>query len=197
MSLTNAPDPAVRQAVVRQDLDNVLHPIVQHKVLEAKQMVVTGGAGLHDLRCRRHRLSRRDGRAVVRQHRLRPRRACRGSCRADAAAVLFPAHRDERAGRCAGREDQRTDGRRLSHLLRQLGFRGERGRLQDRPPVHEARISRAVPLQDDQPLLRLSRHNARHAWTPAAWASARQSSSRTRAISCTSRSPIATAARSA
>ena len=42
MSLTNAPDPAVRQAVVRQDLDNVLHPIVQHKVLEARQMVVTG-----------------------------------------------------------------------------------------------------------------------------------------------------------
>jgi len=45
MSLTNAPDPAVRQAVVRQDLDNVLHPIVQHKVLEAKQMVVTGAQG--------------------------------------------------------------------------------------------------------------------------------------------------------
>jgi len=45
MSLTNAPDPAVRQAVVRQDLDNVLHPIVQHKVLETKQMVVTGAQG--------------------------------------------------------------------------------------------------------------------------------------------------------
>ena len=45
MSLTNAPDPAARQAVVRQDLDNVLHPIVQHKVLEARQMVVTGAQG--------------------------------------------------------------------------------------------------------------------------------------------------------
>ena len=45
MSLTNAPDPAIRQAVVRQDLDNVLHPIVQHRVLEAKQMVVTGAQG--------------------------------------------------------------------------------------------------------------------------------------------------------
>jgi adenosylmethionine-8-amino-7-oxononanoate aminotransferase len=45
MSLTNAPDPAVRQAVVRQDLDNVLHPIVQHKVLETKQMVVAGAQG--------------------------------------------------------------------------------------------------------------------------------------------------------
>ena len=45
MSLSNSPDPAVRQAIVRQDLDNVLHPIVQHKVLETKQMVVTGGDG--------------------------------------------------------------------------------------------------------------------------------------------------------
>jgi adenosylmethionine-8-amino-7-oxononanoate aminotransferase len=45
MSLSNSPDPAVRQAVVQQDLENVLHPIVQHKVLESKQMVVTGGEG--------------------------------------------------------------------------------------------------------------------------------------------------------
>ncbi len=43
MAQTNSPDPAVREAVVRQDLDNVLHPIVQHKVLESRQMVVTGG----------------------------------------------------------------------------------------------------------------------------------------------------------
>src|SRR5262245_59677931 len=45
MSLTNAPDPAVRQAVVQQDLGNVLHPIVQHKALEARQIVVTGAEG--------------------------------------------------------------------------------------------------------------------------------------------------------
>jgi len=45
MSLTNSPDPALREAVVQQDLKNVLHPIVQHKVLEAKQMVVAGGQG--------------------------------------------------------------------------------------------------------------------------------------------------------
>jgi taurine-pyruvate aminotransferase len=45
MSLLNSPDPAVRAAVVRQDLDSVLHPIVQHKVLEDKQIVVTGGEG--------------------------------------------------------------------------------------------------------------------------------------------------------
>ena len=44
-SLLNSPDPAVREAVVKQDLGNVLHPIVQHKTLEAKQMVVTGGEG--------------------------------------------------------------------------------------------------------------------------------------------------------
>src|SRR5262249_2612116 len=45
MSLTNSPDPAVRQAVVRQDLENVLHPIVQHKALEDRQIVVTGAEG--------------------------------------------------------------------------------------------------------------------------------------------------------
>jgi adenosylmethionine-8-amino-7-oxononanoate aminotransferase len=45
MSLLNSPDPAVRAAVVQQDLGNVLHPIVQHKALETKQIVVTGGEG--------------------------------------------------------------------------------------------------------------------------------------------------------
>src|SRR5579862_3660831 len=45
MSLSNTPDPALREALVQQDLGNVLHPIVQHKVLETKQMVVAGGEG--------------------------------------------------------------------------------------------------------------------------------------------------------
>ena len=45
MSLPNTPDPAVREAVVQQDLGNVLHPIVQHRALETKQIVVTGGEG--------------------------------------------------------------------------------------------------------------------------------------------------------
>ena len=45
MSLTNSPDPALREATVKQDLNSVLHPIVQHKVLESKQMVVAGGQG--------------------------------------------------------------------------------------------------------------------------------------------------------
>jgi adenosylmethionine-8-amino-7-oxononanoate aminotransferase len=44
MSFTNN-DPAIRAAVVQKDLENVLHPIIQHKVLETKQMVVTGGQG--------------------------------------------------------------------------------------------------------------------------------------------------------
>jgi taurine-pyruvate aminotransferase len=45
MSRANTPDPAVREAVVRQDLKNVLHPIVQHKLLETKQIVVTEARG--------------------------------------------------------------------------------------------------------------------------------------------------------
>jgi taurine-pyruvate aminotransferase len=45
MSMTNLPDPEARKRVVEQDLANVLHPLVQHKSLEQKQMVVTGGQG--------------------------------------------------------------------------------------------------------------------------------------------------------
>ena len=120
-------------------------------------------ARLDHLRRRWHRLPRRHGRAVVRQHRLRPWRTGRGRRRPDAAACLFPAHADERARRGTGGEDQHADGRRLSHLLRQLGLRGERGRLQVRAAIPEARTSGRFPLQDRQPLLRLSRHDAGHA----------------------------------
>jgi adenosylmethionine-8-amino-7-oxononanoate aminotransferase len=42
MALTNTPDPAIREGIVHQDLENVLHPIVQHKLLETRQIVVTG-----------------------------------------------------------------------------------------------------------------------------------------------------------
>src|ERR1051326_2992413 len=45
MSRANAPDPAVRESVVRRDLETVLHPIVQHKLLETKQIVVTEAQG--------------------------------------------------------------------------------------------------------------------------------------------------------
>jgi hypothetical protein len=67
MSLTNAPDPAIREAVVQQDLKNVLHPIVQHKALEAKQIVHHEGSTIYLL------VPPTSCRAVVRQHRLRPR----------------------------------------------------------------------------------------------------------------------------
>lgn len=45
MSLRNSPDPAIRAAIVKQDLDNVLHPIVQHRALEASQAVYVAGQG--------------------------------------------------------------------------------------------------------------------------------------------------------
>jgi taurine-pyruvate aminotransferase len=45
MDRVNAPDPAIRESVVRQDLETVLHPIVQHKLLETKQIVVTQAQG--------------------------------------------------------------------------------------------------------------------------------------------------------
>jgi adenosylmethionine-8-amino-7-oxononanoate aminotransferase len=45
MSLSNSPDPEIRARVVKQDLDSVLHPIVQHRALETSQMVITGAQG--------------------------------------------------------------------------------------------------------------------------------------------------------
>jgi adenosylmethionine-8-amino-7-oxononanoate aminotransferase len=45
MSLSNSPDPEARARVVKQDLDSVLHPIVQHRALETSQMVITGAQG--------------------------------------------------------------------------------------------------------------------------------------------------------
>ena len=141
MSLSNAPDPAIRQAVVRQDLDNVLHPIVQHKVLEASQVVVTAAEGstIYDADGTEY-LDAMAGLWCVNIGYGRTELA-------DVAAdqmrqlSLFPAYRDERARRGAGRNDQRADGRRLSHLFREFGLRGERSRLQVRPAIHEARVS--------------------------------------------------------
>lgn len=45
MSLTNQPDPEERRRVVAQDLQNVMHPILQHRALETSQIVVTGAQG--------------------------------------------------------------------------------------------------------------------------------------------------------
>src|SRR5271163_4226736 len=42
MRLANEPDSAARDAIVRRDLSNVLHPILQHKQLERQQLVVVG-----------------------------------------------------------------------------------------------------------------------------------------------------------
>ncbi|MCC7049359.1 MAG: aminotransferase class III-fold pyridoxal phosphate-dependent enzyme, partial [Alphaproteobacteria bacterium] len=45
MSLRNSPDPKIRAAVVKQDLENVLHPLVQHRQLENAQSVLVGAQG--------------------------------------------------------------------------------------------------------------------------------------------------------
>jgi len=45
MRPTNAPDPELRAKVVKRDIDNVLHPLVQHRQLEKSPTVVTGGQG--------------------------------------------------------------------------------------------------------------------------------------------------------
>ena len=45
MSIINTPDPEERKKVVKQDLDSVMHPIVQHRMLEQNQIVVTGAQG--------------------------------------------------------------------------------------------------------------------------------------------------------
>ena len=42
---SSAPAPSDRAAVVRQDLDNVLHPAVAHRQLEAEPMVIVEGHG--------------------------------------------------------------------------------------------------------------------------------------------------------
>ena len=34
MSLTNQPDPEVRQRIVQRDLSNVMHPLVHHRAPE-------------------------------------------------------------------------------------------------------------------------------------------------------------------
>jgi taurine-pyruvate aminotransferase len=45
MTLANAPDPEVRERIVKQDLGTVLHPLIQHRVLEQSQLVITGAQG--------------------------------------------------------------------------------------------------------------------------------------------------------
>src|SRR3954464_3574937 len=152
MSLPNSPDPAIREAVVRQDLGNVLHPIVQHKLLETKQMVVAGGEGstiidadgteyldaMAGLWCVNIGYSRTELAEVaaeqMRQLSYFPHTAMNAP-----AAVL-------------AEKINSLIGGRLPHLLRELWLRGERSRVQDRPAIHEAGMSGRVSLQDGEPV---------------------------------------------
>jgi adenosylmethionine-8-amino-7-oxononanoate aminotransferase len=45
MSLANIPDPEARARAVAQDLENVMHPMVQHRTLEKSQLVIVGAQG--------------------------------------------------------------------------------------------------------------------------------------------------------
>ena len=45
MATTQVPLATDRPAVVRQDLQNVLHPIVPHRQLEAEPLVIVEGRG--------------------------------------------------------------------------------------------------------------------------------------------------------
>jgi taurine-pyruvate aminotransferase len=45
MTLINTPDPQERARVVSRDLENVIHPMVQHRALERSQLVIVGAQG--------------------------------------------------------------------------------------------------------------------------------------------------------
>ena len=126
MSLTNAPDPEIRAAVVRQDLKNVLHPIVQHKLLETTQMVVTSahGSTIYDADYGTAYLDAMAGLWCVN---IGYGRGELADVAADQMQQLayFPHTQMNRPRRGAGRKDQRTDGWRVSHLFRQFRLRGE------------------------------------------------------------------------
>ena len=98
--------PGNRADLVRRDLDNVIHPIVPHKQLEDRQLVIAsakdstvvdadgreyldGMAGLWCVNIGYGRTELRGGRVP-----------------ADAEALVLPAHRDERAGRRTRREGE-------------------------------------------------------------------------------------------
>ena len=72
MSLTNAPDPAIRQAVVRAGSGQRSAPDCPAQGAGSQADGRDRRARLNDLRCRRDGIPRRHGRAVVREHWLRP-----------------------------------------------------------------------------------------------------------------------------
>jgi len=139
MTLANEPDVAAREAIVQKDLGNVLHPIVQHKQLELQQLVVTGGHGstivdangteyldaMAGLWCVNIGYGRTELAAVAAEQ---------------MQALPYYPHTGMNLPAAS------LAGWRQSRLLCQLGLGSKRSGLQDRPPVHETRVSRRVPL---------------------------------------------------
>ena len=176
MSLTNAPDPEVRAARgASRTWTTSCTRSCSTRCWKRKQMVVTGAQGSTIFDADGTDLSRRHGRA----------------CGASTSAMAAPSSPRSPPSRCSrsptsrtpamnlpaaelAREDQRADGRRLPHLFRQLGVRGERGRLQDRPAIREARISRANSASRRSAATTPITAPRWPRWTPAAWATARR-----------------------
>ena len=161
MTLANEPDSTARNAIVQRDLSNVLHPIVPHKQLERQQLVIVDA---HDstivdadgteyldamagLWCVNIGYGRTEL-ATVAAEQMR-------------ALAYYPHTGMNQPASFAGGADQRAAGRRQSRLLCQLRFGSKRSRLQDRPPIHETRIPRRVPLQNHRSLLGISRRHPR------------------------------------
>ena len=163
MSLTNAPDPEIRAAVVRQDLENVLHPIVQHKALETKQMVVTGAQGstIYDA----DGTAYLDGMAGLWCVNIGYGRGELAEVAAEQMRQLayFPhTAMNVPAAALAEKINALMGGGYHTYFVNSGSEANEAGfkiARQYQKHEHPGR----VPLQDDQPLLRLSRHHARHA----------------------------------
>src|SRR4028119_1982710 len=132
-----------------------------------------GGGGGMDLRHRGQPLPRRDERPLVRERRLRPRRVGPRRLRATRRPSVLPADDGPRTRGEARREAKRVAGRRLRLLLLELRLRGQRGRLQDSPPVPpaergagQAQVRLSLPGIPRQHLRRARRDRAGPAQVP-------------------------------
>ena len=196
MPLTNAPDPEIRAAVVRQDLKNVLHPIVQHKVLEAKQMVVTGahGSTIYDA----DGTAYLDGMAGLWCVNIGYGRGELADVAADQMQQLayFPhTQMNVPAAGLAEKINTLMGGGYHIYFVNSGSEANEAGfKIARQYQKHEHPGD--FRYKTVEPLLRLSRHHDWRRSMPAAWAIARRSSSRIRATSCMSRRPTAIAVRS-
>ena len=196
MSLLNSPDPAVRAAVVQQDLGNVLHPIVQHKVLETKQMVVTRSEGSTIVDA--DGTEYLDGMAGLWCVNIGYGRSELAEVAADQMRQLsyFPhTAMNAPAAGLAEKINELMGGGYHTYFINSGSEANEAGfkmpgniRSTSIPANSALRRSAAItPIT--------ARRSPR--WMPAAWASARQSSSRIRATLRMCRRPIAIAAHSA